>query len=281
MSPSNQKVLVVLAGLLIVFIALIGAAEPKRKSNESVQSNRVAAESHSQTGSSAPSFIPFKLWTGIKSDEVAAYCATKTDEHDKDWAKSYYCDIKITDVYIGIFNALLVVVTVGLIVVGFLTVDRMRITEQRELRAYVGIVITPETVVNINVGMKPTCPLIIKNHGQTPAHGLESAAGIVIREYPLVSPLPSPWGFSDGEGSKSALHPDQQFEFWVIAEQAITPADMQALQTGDTVRAYLFGEVKYLDVFGRDRHTTYKLVTTGRRAGHSSFVFCKEGNEAD
>jgi hypothetical protein len=113
-----------------------------------------------------PTFSTFKLFTTTGRDEIATFCATKANGEKDEWEHRYTCDVKITDAYLALFNFLLVVVTGGLICVGYFTIRKMRVTEERQLRAYVFV----ENVFYRIVGESIQATIKLKNFGSTPAH---------------------------------------------------------------------------------------------------------------
>jgi hypothetical protein len=93
----------------------------------------------------SPSLLHLFTSGGLK--DVSEYCANqRNDEPDKWLHDKFICEIHVTDVLVAAFTGLLVLVTAGLILVGFIQSGKMRKTirtmensEIRELRAYVFI----------------------------------------------------------------------------------------------------------------------------------------------
>jgi hypothetical protein len=141
---------------------------------EPPKNDQWSTHAESKSESEAPSLLPYKLLTSTGRDEIAAYCKANADEKEKDWTHKYICDVRVTDAYIAFFTGLLMVVTIGLIIVGLLTVGRMKITEERQLnhtrqveRAYVTISHTPPgLVIEGNSGW---ITVRVRNFGRTPA----------------------------------------------------------------------------------------------------------------
>ena len=146
---------------------------------------RGAAQSEQQPdsiGEQPPAFIALKLFTTAGRDEIAKYCAVNASKQKKDWTREYICDVKLTDAYIAAFNGLLVFVTCGLIGVGYFTIRRMRITERRQLRAYVFA--TVQDFQSEGNGWKYT--IAFTNSGQTPAHDFTQTTMCNIFAHPPV-----------------------------------------------------------------------------------------------
>src|SRR6516164_5104049 len=88
-----------------------------------------------QSGSTEPSLILYKVFTQTGRNEISRYCTNDSQQEQHDWAHKYICDVRISDVYIAVFTGLLALVTIGLIIVGFFTIRQMVFTERRQLRA--------------------------------------------------------------------------------------------------------------------------------------------------
>jgi hypothetical protein len=248
---------------------------------ESPNKQNGATQSEGKPDSGVPPFIPYKIFTEAGRDEIAKYCGTDDKKEKQDWAHKYICDVRITDSYIALFTGLLMAVTIGLIGVGYFTLHQMRVAEQRELRAYIGVVILRETISQLNPNTRPRVPIVIKNFGQTPAYDVEVTTNIVPAEFPRSGALPFA-GEESGEGSRTIIHPGQELHTDCVAEKPLDAAEANRLRTESaTRRLYLHGEVTYRDVF-RKRHTTnFRLNNDGSGATFQRFGHSQEGNTAD
>jgi hypothetical protein len=132
-------------------------------------------------------------------------------------------------------------------------------TAERQLRAYVHIIIDQNTVVHFNSGQIIGCRVSVKNSGQTPAHNVHLNGNIVPAEYPLLGDLPT---MPDPEEpSRIVIHPNQEFGSSVVADRLITEDEASRTSTDPGFRLFLYGYVVYTDTFGVDRVTTYRLMT--------------------
>jgi hypothetical protein len=151
---------------------------------------------------------------------------------------------------------------------------------ERELRAYVGILMNPSTVIHVNVGQRSKAQITVKNFDQTPAYDVLVNTNIVPAIFPLTGKLPeldrSP------TGSRTILHPGEEAYSDGQAETPIDDTEFRRLHTEhETRRLYFYGEISYRDVF-RKLHTTYfRLHTTGGAATMQRFNYSYDGNEAD
>lgn len=246
-------------GALIAFAVWIFVVLPLLyyPRQESPQSNGHASQGKQQAdniGDEPPSFASLKLFTSTGRNEIAAYCASKTQAQKDDWAKHYICDIKITDTYLALFNLLLVVVTGGLILVGFLTIRKMRVTEERQLRAYVFV---ENVFYKIGSGQLGTT-IKIKNFGSTPAHGVKLLSTVKETEW------------NDGKYTIPTLDNVEaenlgsmapNGDFYESDEKPFTP-DFDALWRGTHVICVV-GTISYRTVFRKTEMSNFRYHIGG------------------
>ena len=87
--------------------------------------------SASQANNPGP-WAPFKVLFG-NLESVSSYCNSIPEDETKRWPQTYYCDLRITDVYVAVFTLLTALITLGLIVVGV----RQEVWTKRHERAYI------------------------------------------------------------------------------------------------------------------------------------------------
>jgi hypothetical protein len=153
----------VLAVWVLVILPLL--YYPRQETPKSYPGTTQNQQEADRIGEEAPTLIELKPFKSAGRNEIAKYCAPKTQDEKNKWAHSYICDVKITDAYLAFFNFLLVVVTGGLIAVGYLTIRKMRDTEQRQLRAYMDV--RPRKVERTEIGV--VAHVILVNAGRVPA----------------------------------------------------------------------------------------------------------------
>jgi hypothetical protein len=191
---------------------------------------------------------------------------------------------------IGLFFA-----GVGGIIIAFFTLGAMRDASKKQLRAYV--VQEMGSIVNVAdpipaAGLVPTEARIthplwgpvarvqIKNTGQTPALQVEHWGNICLREYPLISGLPA---LPVGKPSRSILGAGIVSTKSLTYGPPLTSQQIADLRAG-TVAIYIYGEIKYKDIFRKSHFTRYRLMhhAIGGVIGISTdLTFTEEGNEAD
>lgn len=221
---------------------------------------------HEAEQNGPPAFFPLKLFTSAGRDEIARYCASKSE----DWAHKYVCDVKITNAYLNVFNFLLVLVTAGLIYAGFRTIGKMRDTEERQLRAYVFASAGALTKGGNNVWQ---LQITFKNSGQTPAYQFNQFANSDVIDLPV-----NERDFvvlRAGSISRGVLPPGQMAV--TTLTHHLSPAEVTAVGAG-TAQFYVFGEIQFVDAFKYTRTVRFRFMhmNTSRP---TDLVFAEEGNE--
>ncbi len=124
----------------------------------------------------------------------------------------------------------------------------------------------------------------IKNFGQTPARKVMSASALAVEKYP--PPSGSSFTVNDKEfsapgRSRTSLAPGQTEEIVEIAHRpALDEQEQRALIDG-LLAIFVYGEIRFTDVFGRSQRTRYRYMlggSAGVRSG-GSLVACEDGNE--
>jgi hypothetical protein len=260
--PKCSEGKIALGGLAAIFVwafvilPLLYYPVPKSAHND----QRPADGQHeaNNVGNEPPAFVALKLFTLAGRNEIAQYCGAHTEQERQDWTQKYVCDIKITDAYIAVFNGLLVLVTFGLIAVGVLTIRKMRVTEERQLRAYVSD--TPSGMRFSKVDKAFAVVFVNENHGQTPAGKMRHFTTIELIEHPLPNDfiLTPP---ARDRASTVTLFPGSKREA-TSKERKFTDAELLEAFDGTKLRFYFFAITRYEDVF-KTTHETRLCVNIG------------------
>jgi hypothetical protein len=156
------------------------------------------------------------------------------------------------------------------------SVKTMQDTAHRQLRAYVSVdrawIEFPEPGV-------PKVTVVVKNAGQTPAHNLRHWIHQWIERYPLTTQLPTPpngFVMSSSLLGAGATH-DMQIKH---PQPIIKPSFVDEIGTSEGT-IYVYGEIRYEDVFGIEHFTKYRLMHGGQEKPPPGVLSpCEEGNEA-
>lgn len=146
-------------------------------------------------------------------------------------------------------------------------------TAERQLRAYTSAS-SRDGMPSLTVGTNQAMGVVLTNFGQTPAHAVRYWGDLIIREYPLTSPLsslPLPKGtFPINPGVRRPV-------VW----ETINPlaAEEETEIRAGTQRFYLHGFVQYFDIFNTRRTTTFRYMYGGERLIRmGTGEICEEGN---
>ena len=253
------------------------------------------AESQNTTEAKKAERVPSAIAKGTvpkKDNEADKKGDAESKGEQKGWT-----DFTLTDALIALFTAVLTVVaglqayyTWGTMVAtklaaraafrgavaGKRTVDQMKETAERELRAYVNYGVG--NVINFD-GPHPLVQVVFKNFGQTPAYKLRRRVNFLVTAVPRSAPFPeidadTQFGGALGPGSHTVLGR-------ALDDLQLPQTVKDEIKTGKR-GLYVFGDVTYEDAFGKERLTTFRLLYGGGEMIHpaGNLATCEEGNEA-
>lgn len=294
----NALVLVLFALWVVGFVCLSWTA-----SNHSPANQHANRGSHTEKKTNAP--------TPQNSATVETPPNPTNDQSAKREKTAFevFFELKLTDVLLVIFTALLAWKTSGLFTetaglrdaADKQRLDTLRSIEaaekaakateraadttaasvdltKRQLRAYVTVngIITAKDPGALDAKEGFAVLIDIKNSGQTPALDSLQWARIEIREFPLTTLLPihclenSPKGILPPE-AKSLMFPTFTRDLTIIEKNAILK---------NHTAIYVYGEVDYLDIFGERHLTQFRFRCNGQGFPLGMFKPDGEGNEA-
>jgi len=160
--------------------------------------------------------------------------------------------------WLVVVGAVQFIALIGQGVVFFLTLRSMSDTAQRQLRAYIGV---SESGLKLQPENIPEGQVYIKNFGQTPAYNVRQWIAIALLPHPLPTNLPEP---PEGFLTSTSLIPSGGHHINVVPVKQPIPADILALLATPELALYVYGRVVYEDIFGKERHTQYRLIYGGR-----------------
>lgn len=128
---------------------------------------------------------------------------------------------------------------------------------------------------------EPLAPTVrVTNSGRSPALKVRTKIGLTV----ISSKLPFLPGFSPAnpspqESSSSTLLPGQATDITIVTAPRATKSDIAGIQSRQ-LSVYVYGELKYYDVFGEDReHTTLFCAVLSSHL--TTFTACPFYNEAN
>jgi hypothetical protein len=155
-------------------------------------------------------------------------------------------------------------------------VELSRKTAQQQLRAYLFIK-TPKMVLFAH-GKNCGHEVWIRNYGQTPADNV-----IVVTNTDFFEPnrLPFPELEEPKELSKSSIAPSGEIIFTTVTDAPLTADQVQGVASGQ-LAFFVWGEIRYTDVFGRSQITHFRLRfgKAQLHLGNGAMMICDEGNQA-
>jgi hypothetical protein len=263
--------------LLILAIPYSGVKSQQPPQDQAENSQSQAARPHAESGHSA-----VEIPNAPAADGRTGHDTEKGNEEKPDWTARW--------------TGLLVLVTAGLIVIGYCTIRAMRETERRSLRAYVGMdeiveeftnLTTPNYVPNrIVAGAASPDRLLVrlKNFGSTPSN--RTSVWVNWQPTPFPQRLPENFTYPDYDGvtggdvrpvwSRATVFPDQIHISFVQVNDLTAFRDAVARR----VSLYLYGHIDYADVYGRPHTTTFCFTYDVTRTGRDRFIPYEEHNEA-
>jgi hypothetical protein len=177
----------------------------------------------------------------------------------------------------SVFTACIALFTFMLAMAGGYHVYVAGSTARRQLRAYVFI--TQTEINGVAAQTQPVSQLVIRNTGQTPAHDVMVYGNMVFDEFPLKKDLPV-LVFSDPQLTRENLGPGSERYKWEYALTPLTEDQIAKMHAG-THALYVYGEIRYRDVFKKKRFTKYLYFTGGNMGIRGTILGgYPEGNEA-
>jgi hypothetical protein len=150
-------------------------------------------------------------------------------------------------------------------------VAQMRNTADKQLRAYVCV---SSALLKFPQPDIPEGQVHFKNCGQTPAYTLQGWIHTWFSEHPLKEVLPTaPDDFRKGS---ETLPPGGTTIFVAPGKPPLPPLNLAVLGRKEFT-LYIYGEVRYRDIFGRDQFTRFRLIHGGAEGTRN--VLGKDGSE--
>jgi hypothetical protein len=127
-------------------------------------------------------------------------------------------------------------------------------TTHAQLRAYVSAM--PATLITFNANLRTRVQIAITNRGQTPATDIMCSALVDIFEYPLPPNFKFP-NLIFNDISRAVLFPAEPLDLGALARHTFQIEEIEECIDGGNLRAYVFGIIKYIDVFDEPHETFF------------------------
>jgi hypothetical protein len=151
-----------------------------------------------------------------------------------------------------------------------------KLNAEKQLRAYVSV--ESSSLVLAFGSSQPEAAVTFKNYGNTPAYEFTINSGIGMA--PSFEELPPPSPEQPGE-PRGVLSPGATAVLVRTGPVPLHPEHLAMLADGRST-IFVYGEVRYTDVFKKRRVLKYRLMT-GDRIGRNrnALLSCDKGNDAD
>ena len=219
-----------------------------------------------------PSFFDFLSPGGLAT--VARYCAVEPPDKASRWMHDFMCNVRVTDVAIATYAGLLVLVIVGLVLVVIIQYDHAARTAHQQLRAYVLVEAAFRSGSHDN---HPEFQVTIKNFGQTPAQDVEH--WLEVWAAPKESDAALPRHRRLIQVTDAALGPGASFALVRRYDTAWEPDRLAAFMAGD-IAIYVYGEIRYRDVFRKRRQTRFRAMYALDNFATGALTICAKGNQS-
>lgn len=231
--------------LLAIALALgIAALQESQKSADENQGAEQHEPHPEAATSTAPWLVILKTLYPGGLEEISEYCNAYSEEEKKKWPQAYYCELKVTDVWIVIFTGVLAFVTFLLVRA---TIRLWNATVENE-RPWVGpITVNCDQII---VGRPSRGTIVIKNTGRSPALRMRVAhRGIILNQGQAPPSTPNVW-----EVPKALFPNAEDFYHPPVDGGPLSQADVAAIIAGTRV-LWVIARVEYFDREGNLHHT--------------------------
>jgi hypothetical protein len=270
--------------LVLTSLASVALAQPSsaRNAPQRVEAALIAPAQAADTPAAAPdtyipptspSFSDFLTSSGLAN--IAKYCSVEAPDKSNQWLHGFICGTRVSDVAIGVYLGLLVVVLVGLVLLGVMQYDMLGRTARQQLRAYLLV----ETAARAGEhDDNPEFQIVIKNFGQTPAYHVRTWIAVRPGERGSQVGLPGP---DPGtlETSDAALGPAGSFELAKRYDRDWDEVGLEDFASG-RLALYVYGEVSYRDAFRKRRYTRFRAMYAVEHFRSGGLSIAARGNES-
>lgn len=133
-------------------------------------------------------------------------------------------------------------------------------TSKRQLRAYISV--TPFFITAFSNRTRASIKYRITNHGTTPATIISNVARVEILPYSLPANFTFP-DLTHPDPGRFVIHPNQFFESNRVASRAFTDSEIGEITDGRNSRIYIYGAIKYTDIYGTEHFTKFCSSVAG------------------
>lgn len=193
---------------------------------------------------------------------------------EKNWWEKLWTDP------IATFTGALFLATAALIFTGLAQWWETRRNADRQLRAYLSVISGGVKAKNKDGNVFLVVKFEIKNAGQTPAYKVSTWFDAEVRDLPQFVPAFAVAPPPETRGGQSIVGPGTSIELHG-ADLPVTADAYTMLSTGEMNALYVWGQVDYVDAFGKPRWTKFRMRAIRRgEPGTWTLGPEPEGNDA-
>jgi len=178
---------------------------------------------------------------------------------------------------------LLALGTIALAVLSRIQITDFREQERRQLRAYIGVILTPLKVNSFVLPNHPSVAFNVRNAGVTPAYDVTYQGESGVEAFPLPTKFGFPLESLSTKPTPITLVPRttlSELGIDLTANRPLTSDEFKQLETGQIIRAYFWGTVWYRDAFNEPHYTNFCVDYYGTATDIHHDV-CDRHNDAD
>lgn len=249
----------VLSGAYLAFCVLLASQKPVSQQSDTLQQQIINQRTEDRNSVKAHVQEPGLPVTAVKPSErsflqqYSLYCSGNPSSEEDKWRHKFWCEFDLSDAVIAAFTVIATIITGLLVFIGLWEVFESRASTRRQLRAYVSA--QPNFISSSDGNTFPWANFELKNGGQTPAKNMSHCATIQAMPYPLPQDYVVPT-IENSPSPATILPPGTPLVGTVTALRPFSPDEIDGIQNGSR-RIYVYGILKYQDVFGKWRTTNF------------------------
>ena len=293
LKPRILTPLVIFAAALVVTFWSWQIAITLKQPPQAIEEHHRGSNQSQANGS--PWFVVFRILLPGGLDRLSDYCNAHSEEEKRKWLQVYYCDFKVTDIYLAVFTGLLWFFTTALafatIWQAWLTRNEFVSSHRPEIRLKL-IWLASQDGRQFDPRIIAGQPIVVRldmvNVGHTSAH--VQCINFVALILPMGQRLPQRPPYNDETIHQFFKTYFPKFKLLsgmtlthAVADRLNIPSDEDAAGLRDgTRRLYCMGVIEYVDDSKRWRQTAFcrylHFEWPARSGDHGRF---KKANEDD
>jgi hypothetical protein len=254
---------------LLLFTAVVRGGQSSNQPTPTGGETQGKPQSQSDSGrknakpNQAPPAATAPVTTQIEPPQSQKEAAQITNQRDQK---------ATTDWWLMLFTGVLALVAVLQLLSLVWQISSTKAATEKQLRAYV----LPTSAARFRRDGRMTLKIEFTNGGQTPAYACTVR---MVEEFPARDVVPN-FELPPGSQEQSIFNLAPAHSHNLDVASAEPPADVQEFLRTAIRAFYVYGDIRYRDVFDRDHVTRFRYICKGRNFELGIFAPCNEGNDA-